>query len=717
MSLTFDDGVAQADGPPGGWIFTAVGDAAQSTSGSGSTGGSLSVPTANGSGGIYASQTPDGFAYSTGAVTDGSDEVTGGVWPLYTLGGVQSSLIEVWVNGQTGPADTNMRPASGPATFVGTLPSYAAASSAGGWALGLTESGTIAFTYVTPEAAGGGQTTSSVPTLRVIDTGVPLPNQAWSCLQVGGTLNGGSDEFGIYLNGALISQGGSADIAGYEPWVPPSAPDAQNLTLWIGNDPSGAGEAGALIGGVLIVTGQITGAHGPGGVGTIPVDPTPYTAATYASYSPSWPESNLSVDLAMGFGSGGGGGGEESATVAVEPSAPTVTMRGVSAVLNSIAAFMPMPTLSAWQVAPAPNSVALIFPLPVMKGSGGVAELALPIPTVSIQGVTGTIGRAALTWPLPHGVTTTIEAGVIGSVSVRAPMPELTVTGALRMALVAPTPVVSARALQGVVGRAALGVPMPALGAQVLMQIVARASLTAPMPQLTAGLNVGAAARVNATLARFALAARGATGIVGRVAVTMPVIQLEPYAVESVFGGVELTLPALVMQATGMSIAAAPTFYPALVMQTETQALTQYDDYPFNSFAAFNGAFLAASEDGVFVLAGDTDNGTLIQACARVGMTDFETSHLKRVDRCYVGYRASGDMVLRVICDETDAREYRLADTHESGLHGNHVRIGRGLYARYWQFELENRLGSDFSLDMIELEPTKLRRRRGGGDA
>jgi hypothetical protein len=50
-------------------------------------------------------------------------------------------------------------------------------------------------------------------------------------------------------------------------------------------------------------------------------------------------------------------------------------------------------------------------------------------------------------------------------------------------------------------------------------------------------------------------------------------------------------------------------------------------------------------------------------------------------------------------------------------LHGNHVRLGKGLEARYWQFEVRNQGGAYFDLNTIELKPTKLRRRVGGRDA
>ena len=154
-----------------------------------------------------------------------------------------------------------------------------------------------------------------------------------------------------------------------------------------------------------------------------------------------------------------------------------------------------------------------------------------------------------------------------------------------------------------------------------------------------------------------------------------------------------------------------------LSMNTERQALTQYSNYAFNSFAKFNGVFLGASDAGVFELNGADDAGTGISAIARTGTTTFGTSHQKRVDRAYIGYRADGELRLRVITNETVAHDYAVNYRAISGIHGARVPIGKGLKSRYWQFELQNVGGADFEVDEIEIKPIVLRRRIGGQDA
>ena len=166
-----------------------------------------------------------------------------------------------------------------------------------------------------------------------------------------------------------------------------------------------------------------------------------------------------------------------------------------------------------------------------------------------------------------------------------------------------------------------------------------------------------------------------------------------------------------------MSGSTAVTGPVVFSMNIGRQALTTYENYAFNSFAKYNGKFLGASDAGVFILTGADDDGTAINAVFRTGMTDFDTSYQKRASRLYLGYRADGDVTTRVITDETDVHGYLLHATSNAGLHGAHVPVGKGIKARYWQFELQNVAGSDFELDSLEVKPIVLRRRIGDMDA
>lgn len=235
------------------------------------------------------------------------------------------------------------------------------------------------------------------------------------------------------------------------------------------------------------------------------------------------------------------------------------------------------------------------------------------------------------------------------------------------------------------------------------------------VPRILASGTTAALCGSSAKVPRILAVAKGYSGVVINSSVSLPLILATSEAfIEAVGTSVSVRIPLILAHSTAQQTV---TQLGGIVMHTEKQAFTTYTNYPFNSFARFNGVYLAAGDGGVFALSGATDDGAFIDAAARVGITDFGSSRLKKVDRMYVGYRADGDMVLRVITDEINVRDYALKATGKTGMHGNHVRIGKGIQARYFQFELQNKNGSDFELNVMEVKPTVLRRRVGGGDA
>jgi len=138
--------------------------------------------------------------------------------------------------------------------------------------------------------------------------------------------------------------------------------------------------------------------------------------------------------------------------------------------------------------------------------------------------------------------------------------------------------------------------------------------------------------------------------------------------------------------------------------------MTQYTNFAFNSYARLNGAALGANDSGIYVLTGTDDAGTAIAARARTGVTDFGVSNLKRVIEAYFGIRNDGAMVVKTITDEGKERWYEMRQTN-AGIHRSRCKLGRGVQANYWQFELLNKDGDDFELDSISLTPIVLTRK------
>lgn len=347
--------------------------------------------------------------------------------------------------------------------------------------------------------------------------------------------------------------------------------------------------------------------------------------------------------------------------------------------------------------------------------TGDLAQtaLTLPPPAMAITGYAGITDIVFSLSVLPT-VAITGSPGVYGSVVLELPALTVQSFDENQVALTLPMPFVTAQAYTGITGGVVAHLPSLVAASVAQVPFTANSALSV-LPQVNIAGTVGAGASVDVTLRALALAAEGYTGAVGGVAVTLPMFAMSAAGTGPLIGQVSLTLPMLVMQATGFHRDVAPgATADTFVLQTMTSSLTQYDNYPFNSFARFNGVYLGAKDDGIFALSGATDAGVAIDAYARVGKTDMATSKLKRVDKCYVGYKADGDMILRVTTEDSEVRDYRVSATGYNQLHTNVVKLGRGLEARYWQFELRNQNGANFELDTLEMLPIPLRRRLWG---
>ncbi len=434
-------------------------------------------------------------------------------------------------------------------------------------------------------------------------------------------------------------------------------------------------------------------------------------------------------------------GWEDNATVfgGISFSAP-IPLLDVSNSKDTDLAF-PLPSISVTGVVG--NYGVVILELPsiwaVIRGSANlVGDIALPFPSLSIV-VTREESGPLLAFPTPvidvtglNGLAGHVILRSVGSISAggvtgmtaqvafKLAPPQIFATSVSTISLVLPNIAFDTEGTTGCIGQinfslAYIGSAIQAAGST---PFVGNVSLTIAPRFISGGANgvIGKVVSISLSLKEIALAVAGGTGTLGVASLALPIQMLRADGYGPQIGDATLALPVLVLQATGRESSGAN--FSTIVMHTESNALSTFDNYKFNSFARFNGVYLGANDSGIFALIGATDDGVIIDAAARVGITDFGTSHLKRVDRCYVGYRTDGDMVLRVTTDDSTIRDYVLTTaTTAGGIHGNHVRIGKGLAARYWQFEIQNRAGSDFELDIIEIKPTVLHRRIGGKDA
>lgn len=159
--------------------------------------------------------------------------------------------------------------------------------------------------------------------------------------------------------------------------------------------------------------------------------------------------------------------------------------------------------------------------------------------------------------------------------------------------------------------------------------------------------------------------------------------------------------------------------YTAWAMNTDSRATTRYQNYGFNSFMRVGGREYGASDAGLYRLEGDSDDGAPIQSHIRLGMSSLGSRLVKHVPDVYLGYSASGDLLLKAVISDSatgkrEANVYRLVARGAASTREGRVKLGRGLNAVYWDFVIENVDGADFALDTIEFMPLAINRRLRG---
>ena len=141
-----------------------------------------------------------------------------------------------------------------------------------------------------------------------------------------------------------------------------------------------------------------------------------------------------------------------------------------------------------------------------------------------------------------------------------------------------------------------------------------------------------------------------------------------------------------------------------LDINSKIRATTQYTNWNFNSMVKFGDKFIGASDDGLFEICNDRDDGVPIGAYFEPITTDFGISAPKRMRYMYFGFEANGGMRIDVSVDQQAARTYDIP-AHKTGQQRTRISIGRDGKGRYWSFRIKNINGANFSFDSVEVLP------------
>lgn len=129
-------------------------------------------------------------------------------------------------------------------------------------------------------------------------------------------------------------------------------------------------------------------------------------------------------------------------------------------------------------------------------------------------------------------------------------------------------------------------------------------------------------------------------------------------------------------------------------------ALSRYSNFGFKQFATAGGHTYAITDDGLFRLTGDNDDGETLNASIDFGASDYGAAQSKRVSSVYAGIATDGCVYFRVTGDGGREQIYRAAD----GANERRALTAKGVVARHWRIRLELMDASYADLDNLEVE-------------
>lgn len=145
--------------------------------------------------------------------------------------------------------------------------------------------------------------------------------------------------------------------------------------------------------------------------------------------------------------------------------------------------------------------------------------------------------------------------------------------------------------------------------------------------------------------------------------------------------------------------------YLCIAVNVRNNAVSQRDEYSFNSICKVGEKYYGANDDGIFELEkAGTFAGLPIDAHFTTPTTDFGAHQGKHLRHMYFGGEAAGEMLLSITNDDNNERTRDVSFTLNR-QNGARVPIGRDGTSRYFSFKVQNVDGCDFSIDSIDALP------------
>lgn len=138
-----------------------------------------------------------------------------------------------------------------------------------------------------------------------------------------------------------------------------------------------------------------------------------------------------------------------------------------------------------------------------------------------------------------------------------------------------------------------------------------------------------------------------------------------------------------------------------LAHETRLNGTTQYTNYQFQSSIDIPDGTLIASDSGLFLVGGDTDNGTDISAHITLADDDFESSTRKHARTLYLDFIASGTLAITSFFDGVAGTPKQITGGGYA-LRSDAIPQDVSLRGRSFRAKIANVAGCFFSLQRLE---------------
>lgn len=355
---------------------------------------------------------------------------------------------------------------------------------------------------------------------------------------------------------------------------------------------------------------------------------------------------------------------------------------------------------------------------PEMAGTGSVSPIHADggfAITPAMSGAGGsTTNRGDGSFPVPVSVAGTGSVSPIHADGGFAVTPA--VTGTLRGRITADgafsvTPAMAGTTVLAVNGSidAALGILGSSIDGLVTTDAAINAQLDGPESAIAGA--VGVDGSIGADLGELESAVAGQVEYTGSISGALGVLGASITGFVPVSGAIDADLGVVGAYIVG-DVGLADTVHVA-VMNLKTLAITEYESYPFNSLIEWNGQHYGADENGIYLLTGDSDAGTDIDARLRTGITDHDSDVTKRVSDVYLSGKSSKPVLFSLLLDEgAEKYDYEVPLDATASYNAYKADVGRGARARFLQYEFANTQGADMELDYADIMVEEIERRR-----